>query len=646
MKKFLSIILLISICSTFCVPTTIVFASKIIAGGGSDNNFQWKLDDEGVLTISGIGDIKDFQLGTAPWYSKYKDDILTVVIENGVSSISSGAFYDCKNLYDVSIPNSVTYIGGNAFMACESLESVEIPDSVTEIKGGIFRGCKNLSNISLPSEITRIAGETFYKCVNLSNVEIPSSVTEIGKHAFYGCEKLNNITLSKNVTRINSNAFAQCNSLFNINYEGNESDWENISIDYGNTILENAEIKCLWDDETPTTNICFICGEEIDTDDVVYDENNQPLCQQCSDDLYREEQYIKLKCPHCSEILEITEDEYNECENIICPDCMKFIIYRGEDTEYECFNCGETVYYSKTKVVENGKIYCPYCNEIVDDDNLGTETECYICCEYFNADDMLYDEEDNLICQECYDELQNEDEELTYIECPYCEEMFEDSEDIYDEDGYAVCPYCDGLIDTSEEIDEENEIEFITSDWAAEEVYEAYQNNLIPDEMLEDTLYDIITREEFAAIAVKLYENIVGEAPYVYIDDMPFTDCDYESEYISYIAIAYELGITKGTSQTTFSPYDNISREQLATMLYRVIKLAENDKIYDFDVNNVRKFYDDSEISDYAKESVYYMAECGIVKGVDGAHFAPLDTATKEQSILISVRCVNSIFEY
>ena len=145
---------------------------------------------------------------------------------------------------------------------------------------------------------------------------------------------------------------------------------------------------------------------------------------------------------------------------------------------------------------------------------------------------------------------------------------------------------------------------------------------------------------------LKLYENIVGDVPYVDIDDMSFTDCDYESEYISYIAIAYELGITKGTSLSTFSPYDNISREQLATMLYRVIKLAENDKTYDFDVNNVRKFYDDSEISAYAKESVYFMAEYGIVKGVDGAHFAPLDTATKEQSILISVRCVNSIFEY
>lgn len=418
---------------------------------------------------------------------------------------------------------------------------------------------------------------------------------------------------------------------------------------------ENGKVMCedcyekqkATDNETELLTKCSVCGEEIATDDVVYDENNQPLCQQCADEFSKdEEQYIELKCPHCSEILEITEDEYNEREYIVCPDCMKFIIYEGEDTEFECFDCGETFYYSETKVVENGKIYCPYCNEIVDDDNMETETECYICGEYFNADDMLYDEDDNLICQDCYAELQNEDEELFYIQCPYCEETFEDNDDIYDEEGYAVCPYCDGVIDTLEEVPEEIEFEFATSDWAVEEVYEAYQNGLIPDEMPETALYKTISREEFAAIAVKLYENIVGEALYVNIDNMPFTDCDYESEYLSYIAIAYELGITKGTSLSTFSPYDNISREQLATMLYRVIKLAENDKTYDFDVNNVRKFYDDSEISAYAKESVYFMAEYGIVKGVDGAHFAPLDTATKEQSILISVRCVNSLFEY
>lgn len=193
------------------------------------------------------------------------------------------------------------------------------------------------------------------------------------------------------------------------------------------------------------------------------------------------------------------------------------------------------------------------------------------------------------------------------------------------------------------------DIVFITSQWAKEEVNEAHGAGLVPYLMVDEDLTEIITREKFAAIAVHLYQNLSGDYFDVVmsrdITDTPFTDCSENSDYSSYIAAAYELGITKGTGQTTFSPQDNISREQLATMLFRVLELAGNEGAYTidemFDINSVRKFYDDADISDYAAESVYFMAENGIIKGVDGAHFAPLDNATKEQAILISLRCAN-----
>lgn len=269
--------------------------------------------------------------------------------------------------------------------------------------------------------------------------------------------------------------------------------------------------------------------------------------------------------------------------------------------------------------------------------NCASETfECNLCGEEIEKKDVF------IVCPDCLQYIVYSDDK-TETECPYCGEFFEDDGTV------EYCPYCDeSLYGEYEETDEEyedeyyEEVQFITSDWATEEVYAAYQSNLIPEEMFYDNLCDNINREEFAAIAVKLYENMIGEVPYVNIFDIPFMDCNYESEYISYIATAYKLGITKGTTPSTFSPYDNISREQLATMLYRIVKKANIEGISNFDVNNVRKFYDDSEISDYAKESVYFMAENGIVKGVDGAHFAPLDTASKEQAILISCRCANN----
>ena len=81
-----------------------------------------------------------------------------------------------------------------------------------------------------------------------------------------------------------------------------------------------------------------------------------------------------------------------------------------------------------------------------------------------------------------------------------------------------------------------------------------------------------------------------------------------------------------------------ITRDQLATMLCRVMKNysfegwnLESDSLYPFDISGIIPFEDDAQISDYSKESVYYMSKNNITNGVDDTHFAPLETASKEQ---------------
>lgn len=258
-----------------------------------------------------------------------------------------------------------------------------------------------------------------------------------------------------------------------------------------------------------------------------------------------------------------------------------------------------------------------------------------------NDDDLSYNETENDTPTEKYEKDNDDKSEIDLDEYQNDEK---DSDEYKDEENKEFEP------DEDESDNEElPDIVFITSGWAKEEVNEAHGAGLVPYLMVDEDLTEIITREKFAAIAVHLYQNLSGDYFDVVmsrdITDTPFTDCSENSDYSSYIAAAYELGITKGTGQTTFSPQDNISREQLATMLFRVLELAGNEGAYTidemFDINSVRKFYDDADISDYAAESVYFMAENGIIKGVDGAHFAPLDNATKEQAILISLRCAN-----
>ena len=124
----------------------------ITASGECGKNLTWELSSDGVLTISGYGEMTNWESFEAvPWYA-YRDQIQKVVIKgaavqaepanlqarpmargailmsvpdaDGVTSIGSYAFYGCANLKSVIIPDSVTNIGYNAFAQCKALEDV------------------------------------------------------------------------------------------------------------------------------------------------------------------------------------------------------------------------------------------------------------------------------------------------------------------------------------------------------------------------------------------------------------------------------------------------------------------------------------------------------------------------------------------
>lgn len=125
-----------------------------------------------TLTIGGTGDMKDF-VGSndAPWVDK-RNSIQNVIIEDGVTSIGDYAFFDCKNLIEITIPNSVTTIGDSAFSGCSSLSQIAIPDSVTSIGRLAFYGCSSLTEITIPNSVTSISAYTFYVCNNLAKITI------------------------------------------------------------------------------------------------------------------------------------------------------------------------------------------------------------------------------------------------------------------------------------------------------------------------------------------------------------------------------------------------------------------------------------------------------------------------------------------
>lgn len=176
-----------------------------VDSGSCGANATWSLDHNGILTISGSGNME-----SSPWRSSHKTAIRTVNIQNGITSVCSDAFNGCTALSSVSLPGSLRIISSSAFYGCTSLGSVSIPGSVTALGKRVFYGCSALGSVSVPGSVGAIASETFYGCSSLGSVTIGEGVSSIGSSAFYGCKRLSSVSIPHSVKSIGSMAFSSC----------------------------------------------------------------------------------------------------------------------------------------------------------------------------------------------------------------------------------------------------------------------------------------------------------------------------------------------------------------------------------------------------------------------------------------------------
>lgn len=167
-KKFLSIVLALSV---FCAFVPLVASAE--TSGTCGKNLTWILDDYGTLTISGTGNMENWNLSSgekkeSPF--KNNKEIKHVVIEDGVTDIGYCAFGDCSNLKDITIADSVTNIGKLAFKNCSSLENIIIPNSVEVINSYTFYNCNNITRVTIPTGVTTIDRKAFCECTNLTDI--------------------------------------------------------------------------------------------------------------------------------------------------------------------------------------------------------------------------------------------------------------------------------------------------------------------------------------------------------------------------------------------------------------------------------------------------------------------------------------------
>ena len=271
--------------------------SSEIVDSGTSNDMSWNLNGNGVLTISGTGNMPDYSSTSQPWY-KYRESIKQVKIGDGITGIGNYAFSGCTNLTSVTIPEGVKKLGsqiiadtyiekikipstvtdcnneiysgeylgalaGDGVLTevefaegmtrippyiCSSANTVEriiIPNTVTSIGSRAFNGCGGLKGVSLPDGLTKIENSAFSYCNSLTSIAVPKSITSIGNSAFSNCTSLKNAVIEANgkklfETTIGNYAFSGCTNLISVTIPGNVTSIGNNAFNNCNSIVANV----------------------------------------------------------------------------------------------------------------------------------------------------------------------------------------------------------------------------------------------------------------------------------------------------------------------------------------------------------------------------------------------------------------------
>ncbi len=180
------------------------------------DGLSWAVED-GVLTISGNGEMANYLQGQSPWYD-FRSEVTTIVVEDGVTSIGLWAFSGFDRVAHVRLPDSLTEVGAYAFCQCRSLEYVAFPVRLVRINAGAFMDCSALTGFRLYSQVTSIDNHAFCRCSSLTSVTLPNSVTQLGSSAFSGCSSLTAIILPNGLEELKTETFSNCSSLSTVTF--------------------------------------------------------------------------------------------------------------------------------------------------------------------------------------------------------------------------------------------------------------------------------------------------------------------------------------------------------------------------------------------------------------------------------------------
>ncbi len=188
----------------------------------------------------------------------YRDgnDMFDLRLDDGTVGISASAFgtdsdYGIRRrIASVAFNAELKYVNDSAFFGCDRLTAVTLNDGLLKIDRAAFGSCDGLTEIEMPDSVTYIGPAAFMSCDKLAYVKLSKGITTIEHQAFDACKALRAVVIPSDVTKIAHDVFGECPTDMTVYYGGDESEWQKISVDNGNSVITSSSAHIVYYSET------------------------------------------------------------------------------------------------------------------------------------------------------------------------------------------------------------------------------------------------------------------------------------------------------------------------------------------------------------------------------------------------------------
>ena len=605
-----------------------------------------------------------------------------ITIPDSVIEIEDSAFRECANLSKVTLGERVKTLGQYTFYKCPVLSGIALPDSLTTMGIYCFAECDKLATVTFGTGLTKIPSYAFNLCQSLTKIELPYRLQTVYANAFTNCTSLTEVTIPRNTGSIASNAFSYPTKMTVYGIAGTyaETYAKSVGAKFVNKEVKATKVQLsetsLEINKGQTATLLLDVTPKNFTDEVTWKSSNTNVVTISDAGVVTAKAAgtatIRVTVGSVSASCKVTvlqpvtsislnkssltleggdsftlvasvypSDAYNKQvkwstsdERVAAVDQQGNVTATGKgkatitamaaDGSGVYRNCTVTVNSITTKVTDITKFASehPYENNCSDswiytkpgasklEVTFSKETEVEDEFDFL----YIYDQDGKEVGK--YTGMQLAGQSITVNGNTVKVKLVSDGQGTAY--GFCVTQVKEVVESTPTQPVEEKFTDVQSGAWYVSAVQYAYDNGIMGGK--SETVFAPeanLTRAEFATV---LYSQS-GKPAVTYRP--VFKDVEEGAWYSNPVLWAYDNGIVSGYANGNFGTSDNITREQLALMMYKYAKTKGYDTTAESGM--LQKFSDEAQISTWAREAIQWAASHGIMSGKgNGADGKPL----------------------